>query len=112
MRVRRTQADSVVCGSRTRAGRAGGVDGMDGILTMEGFDTSLAEGVMLLTPFSADAQDERTQQFVSAYKAAYGETPTQFAADSYDCVYILYNAIVAKGLTAESTPEECCAALQ
>ena len=31
-----------------------GVDGMDGILTLEGFDTSLAEDVMVLTPFSAD----------------------------------------------------------
>ncbi|MBQ7685507.1 MAG: ABC transporter substrate-binding protein, partial [Bacteroidaceae bacterium] len=31
-----------------------GVDGLDGILSIEGFDTSLAEGVMLLTPFSAD----------------------------------------------------------
>lgn len=36
-----------------------GVDGMDGILTMDNFDTSLAEGVLLLTPFSADAEDER-----------------------------------------------------
>ena len=44
-----------------------GVDGMDGILAMPGFDTSLAEGVMLLTPFSADADDERTQSFVSKY---------------------------------------------
>ena len=32
-----------------------GVDGMDGILTLENFDMSLAEGVMVLTPFSADA---------------------------------------------------------
>ena len=45
-----------------------GVDGMDGILTVENFDTSLAEGVMLLTPFTADAKDEKTQNFVSKYK--------------------------------------------
>lgn len=61
-----------------------GCDGMDGILDVEGFDTSLAEGLMLLTPFAADAQDEKTQAFVSAYVAAYGETPNQFAADAYD----------------------------
>ena len=85
-----------------------GVDGMDGILTMEGFDTSLAEGVMLLTPFSADATDEKTVKFVTEYQAAYNEVPTQFAADSYDCVYILYNAIQSCGITAETTPEECC----
>lgn len=40
-----------------------GVDGMDGILTLEGFDTSLAEGLMLLTPFTADAQDDLTKNF-------------------------------------------------
>jgi hypothetical protein len=64
-----------------------GVDGMDGILTLEGFDTTLAEGVMLLTPFTADAQDERTVSFVTKYQELYNEVPNQFAADGYDCVY-------------------------
>ena len=64
-----------------------GVDGMDGILTLEGFDTSLAEGVYLLTPFSADAEDELTVNFVNAYKEKCGgEIPNQFAADAYDCL--------------------------
>ena len=49
-----------------------GVDGMDGILDLEGFDTSLAEGVMLLTPFVATADDEATQAFDEAYKEAAG----------------------------------------
>jgi branched-chain amino acid transport system substrate-binding protein len=70
-----------------------GIDGMDGILTLEGFDTSLAEGVMLLTPFSADAQDDKTVNFVTKYQEQYGETPNQFAADGYDCVYAIYEAI-------------------
>ena len=52
-----------------------GVDGMDGILTMKGFDTTLAEGVMLLTPFNADASDEATQSFVQKYQEKYKETP-------------------------------------
>ena len=52
-----------------------GVDGMDGILSLEGFDTSLAEGVFLLLPFSATSEDEATQAFVKAYQDAYGETP-------------------------------------
>ena len=88
-----------------------GVDGMDGILTMEGFDASLAEGVMLLTPFSADAEDERTQTFVSAYQAKYGETPNQFAADAYDGVYIVYEALKAAGCTADMSPSEICEAM-
>ncbi|MCR4792148.1 MAG: ABC transporter substrate-binding protein [Lachnospiraceae bacterium] len=70
-----------------------GVDGMDGILTIEGFDTSLAEGVMLLTPFSADATDERTVNFVKTYTEKFGEVPSQFAADGYDCAYAIMAAL-------------------
>ncbi len=58
-----------------------GIDGMDGILSVDGFNTALAEGVMLLTPFNADADDERTKSFVEKYQKAYGEIPSQFAAD-------------------------------
>lgn len=85
-----------------------GVDGMDGILTMEGFDTKLAEGVMLLTPFSADAEDAKTQAFVAKYKEAYGETPNQFAADAYDGIYIIAAALQEAGCTADMTAEEIC----
>lgn len=85
-----------------------GVDGMDGILTMQGFDTSLAEGVMLLTPFSADSKDEKTQSFVTKYKEKYGETPNQFAADGYDAAYIVYNAIVKAGCTSDMSTSEIC----
>jgi len=70
-----------------------GVDGMDGILTLEGFDTSLAEGVVLLTPFSADATDDATVNFVTKFNEQYKETPSQFAADGYDCVYAIYAAL-------------------
>ena len=85
-----------------------GVDGMDGILTLEGFDTSLAEGVMLLTPFAADAEDERTQTFVAAYKAAHEDTPTQFSADGYDAVYALYEAAMQGGITGDTSTEDAC----
>ena len=85
-----------------------GVDGMDGILTMEGFDTSLAEGLMLLTPFAADAEDERTQTFVAAYQAAYTDIPTQFSADGYDAVYALYEASLQGGITGETSTEDAC----
>lgn len=88
-----------------------GVDGMDGILTMEGFDTKLAEGVMLLTPFSADAEDERTQNFVKKYNELHGETPNQFAADGYDAVYVIYEAIQAAGVTSDMSTTDICEAL-
>ena len=85
-----------------------GVDGLDGILTVEGFDTSLAEGVMLLTPFSADAEDEKTKAFVAKYQELYGEVPNQFAADAYDGIYALYAAAVAGGITADTSVEDAC----
>jgi branched-chain amino acid transport system substrate-binding protein len=87
-----------------------GVDGMDGILTLEGFDTALAEGVMLLTPFSADSQDALTKNLVDKYKAKYGEIPNQFAADGYDCVYAVYKAILHSngGITADMSAAEIC----
>ena len=85
-----------------------GVDGMDGILTVEGFDTSLAEGVMLLTPFNADAEDDATKNFVATYQNKYGEIPNQFAADGYDCVYAIYEALNNIGATTDMSAEELC----
>lgn len=85
-----------------------GVDGMDGILSMEGFDTSLAEGVLLLTPFSADATDALTTNFVKAYKEKYNETPNQFAADGYDSVYAIYDACKKANITADMSAQDTC----
>ena len=81
---------------------------MDGILDMEGFNKELAEGVMLLTPFVATADDEMTKSFVAKYEEKYGETPIQFAADAYDCVYAIYAAIQASGVTADMSADEIC----
>ena len=85
-----------------------GVDGMDGILTLEGFDTDLAEGVMLLTPFAASSEDEKTQNFVTEYVIAYGEEPNQFAADAYDGIMALVAACEQAGITSETTYQEAC----
>lgn len=89
-----------------------GCDGMDGILSIEGFDTSLAEGLMLLCPFSATATDETTQKFVSAYEAAYGETPIQFAADAYDCVYAIYQCVQNGSINGDMSVSDMCEALK
>lgn len=85
-----------------------GVDGMDGILTMDGFDAALAEGVMLLTPFNADSADAKTVAFVKTYKEQYGEVPNQFAADGYDCVYAYVAALEAAGCTPDMTAQDLC----
>ena len=85
-----------------------GVDGMDGILTMEGFDPALAEGVMLLTPFVADAKDDLTVNFVEKYQQQYGEVPNQFAADGYDCIYAMVQAAQNAGVQSGDAAEDIC----
>lgn len=87
-------------------------DGMDGILGVENFDTSLAEGVMLLTPFAADAEDDLTKTFVSAYQSRYGEIPNQFAADAYDAVYAIKAAIEKSGVTPDMSASDICDGLK
>lgn len=79
-----------------------GCDGLDGILSVENFDASLAEGVMLLTPFVANATDAATVNFVKGFKEISDEKYlNQFAADAYDAIY----AIKAAAEKANVTPE-------
>ena len=85
-----------------------GCDGLDGLLTVENFDTSLAEGIMLLTPFAADAQDDLTKNFVTTYKEKYGDIPNQFAADAYDAVYAIKAAGEKAGITPDMDASTIC----
>ena len=89
-----------------------GCDGMDGILNLDGFDKSLAEGLMLLTPFSADAKDEKTQKFVAAYKERFKEVPIQFAADTYDGMYAIKEAAEKANLNPSMSVEEIGKAME
>ena len=86
-----------------------GCDGLDGILTLEGFDTALAEGVYVLTPF--DTASDAAVSFIEKYKAATGGEPNQFAADGYDCIYALYAACQEAGITEDMTADQVCEAL-
>ena len=89
-----------------------GCDGLDGILAVEDFDISLAEGVMLLTSFAADAEDELTQSFVKAYQDSFGDVPNQFAADAYDGIYAIKAAIEKAGVTPDMSASDICDALK
>ena len=88
-----------------------GCDGLDGVLTVEGFDPALAEGVMLLTPFSADASDEATESFVAKFQEKTGIIPNQFAADAYDVIYAIAQACEKGGVTADMSASEINAIL-
>ena len=89
-----------------------GCDGMDGLLALEGFDAELAEGLMFLTPFTADAEDEATQTFVADFEAAFEDTPNQFAADAYDCIYVIKEAAEKAELTPDMDISEMCDAMK
>ena len=106
---------SIILGQADKMGYAPiffGCDGLDGILAVEDFDTALAEGVMLLTPFAADAEDELTQNFVKAYQENFGDIPNQFAADAYDGIYAMKAAIEKAGVTPDMSASDICDALK
>ena len=104
----------------TQADKAGlnvkffGCDGLDGLIDQLGDKVSLANGVILLTPFAADATDEKTVAFVKAYKAKYNdETPNQFAADGYDAIYTIKAAMEDAGIKDASIGvSELCESLK
>ena len=83
-----------------------GVDGFDGALEQEGVDASLFEGVYYLTPFAYTATDDATVSFVEKFNALAGNNPNQFAADAYDVVYAIYNALVEGGATADMSAQD------
>ena len=109
------QQASLILAQADRAGFAPewfGVDGMDGILDVEGFDASLAEGLMFLTPFTPDADDEATQTFVANYEKEFGDTPIQFAADAYDCMYVIKAAAEKADVTPDMSVSDMCDAMK
>ncbi len=77
-----------------------GADGLDGILGKVEQDTTIANNVLMLTPFSADNPAENVQSFVKKYQEAYGATPDQFAADAYDAIYVIKAAVEKAGSTS------------
>lgn len=85
-----------------------GCDGLDGLLALDGFDSSLADGVYLITPFNPYTTGK---DFADKYEKAFGETPNQFAADGYDCVYALWDAFNKAGCTVDMSAEEICEAM-
>ncbi|MCI8375145.1 MAG: ABC transporter substrate-binding protein [Lachnospiraceae bacterium] len=109
-----TEASLVLaeCSKQSYAPLFFGVDGMDGILSVENFDASLAEDLMYMAPFVANSDDEMVKSFVGKYQEKYGEIPNQFAADAYDCVYVVKAAMEEAGVTADMDASAICDALK
>ena len=72
----------------------------------KGLDVVAAEA------FTANATDEATQKFVADYKEAFGDTPIQFAADAYDCVYVIKAAAEKEDVTPDKSVSDICDALK
>lgn len=73
-----------------------GCDGLDGV--KEQIDSSVTAKIKYITPFDASSTDEKVKSFVDTFKTKYDSTPDQFAADGYDAVYIIYEAMKTAGV--------------
>ncbi len=73
-----------------------GCDGLDGV--KDQIDSSVKNQIKYITPFDVNSSDEKVSAFVKAYKEKYNAAPDQFAADAYDAVYIIYNAMKKAGV--------------
>ena len=109
-----TEASLVLaeCSKQSYAPLFFGVDGMDGILSVENFDASLAEDLMYMAPFVANSDDELVKSFVTKYQEKYSEVPNQFAADAYDCVYVVKAAMEEAGVTVDMDASAICDAMK
>lgn len=67
---------------------------------------------MFLTPFTPDAEDEATQTFVADFEEAFGDTPIQFAADAYDCIYVIKAAAEKADIDPTMSVTDMCEAMK
>lgn len=87
-----------------------GSDGLDGVADQ--VDATVTNTIQYITPFDVNSKEAATANFVKAYKEAYGSDPDQFAADGYDAVYVIYNAMKTANITdADIEPSALCDAV-
>ncbi len=70
-----------------------GCDGLDGVADQ--IDSTVKNSIKYITPFDVSSTEKATADFVSKYKAKYNESPDQFAADGYDAIYAIFEAMKA-----------------
>lgn len=68
-----------------------GCDGLDGVV--EQVDSSIPNEIQYITPFDKNSSDAKVSEFVKKYTDKYGAAPDQFAADGYDAIYVLFEAM-------------------
>ena len=79
------------------------------VIGSNGFNTPIfikgagdaANGAIVGTPWFPNKDDQKVRDFKAAYKAKYGKDPDQFAAQAYDGVYIMEDALKKAGSTTD-----------
>lgn len=82
-----------------------GCNGLEGLLETADAPT-LLEGMMVTTSFVTDDSSPLVQNFVSAYKEAYQIIPDRYAADAYDAVYAIAEALKKAGITPDNVDND------
>lgn len=67
---------------------------------------SAAEGLYTLTPFSVDETTALVQNFVASYEEKYETSPNRYAAEGYDAVYALVEALKKAGVTPDTLDDD------
>ena len=95
---------SLVCKACTNKGMTDipiyGCDGLDGLAAL--IDDTVKNPITYITPLDVTSTDARVQKFVEDYSANFGATPDQFAADGYDVIYVIFEALKAAGVNDAS----------
>lgn len=60
-----------------------------------------ADGTLVATPWNPERQTEKAQAFRKAFVAKYGHEPDQFAAQAYDAMYVMHQAVEESGTTTD-----------
>ena len=88
-----------------------GCDGLDGVAGQ--IDATVTNKISYITPFDVNSKDAVPSKFVAAYKAEYNDTPDQFAADGYDAIYAIFNAMKAADIKdANISASDLCEAVK
>ena len=78
------------------------------LITLCGAD---CEGLYFTTHYAADIATPKAQAFIKAYEAAYGKTPDDVAALTYDSFGLLFQAIQAAGKTDRQAVRDALAGI-
>lgn len=88
-----------------------GCDGLDGVVDQ--IDDTVSNEIKYITPFDVNSSDTKVSSFVTKYKEAFGAAPDQFAADAYDAVYAIAEAMKAANITdASISASDLCEAVK